>query len=150
MKIKSIFIFVIIIFIKKRSKNRVHNAVEVVEEAHKLRSLTHILCCCRHHHRCSHFVCLVVMAATLTPIQTLKFPSLQPKPLFSLKLPSFFTPHTFTAHNLTVSAATSSNTTVSASTPPSPPSPARSKHVFLFRFLLFTFLLRLASFPIRC
>ncbi|XP_047180094.1 acetolactate synthase small subunit 2, chloroplastic-like [Vigna umbellata] len=67
------------------------------------------------------------MAATLTPIPTLKFPSLQPKPLFSLKLPSFFTPHTFSAHKLTVSAATSSTTTVSASTPPSPPSPARSK-----------------------
>ncbi|KAL9329519.1 hypothetical protein ACSQ67_004522 [Phaseolus vulgaris] len=70
------------------------------------------------------------MAATLTPIQTLKFPSLQPKPSFSPKLPSFFTPHTFRANKLTVSAANTSATTVSASSPSSVPSPARSKHCF--------------------
>ena len=78
------------------------------------------------------------MATTLTPIQTLKFcspnpkPLFTPKPLFSPKPPSISTPHTFRADklSLSVSAATSSS-----NGPPSPPSPARSKHVLLFHSL---------------
>ncbi|TKY60146.1 Acetolactate synthase small subunit [Spatholobus suberectus] len=70
------------------------------------------------------------MAATLTPIQTLKFRFPLPKPLFSPKPPSLSTPHTFRADKLTVSAATSAAAAaVSSNGPPSPPSPARSKHV---------------------
>ena len=79
-----------------------------------------------------------LMATTLTPIQTLKFcspnpkPLFTPKPLFSPKPPSISTPHTFRADklSLSVSAATSSS-----NGPPSPPSPARSKHVLLFHSL---------------
>ena len=73
------------------------------------------------------------MATILSPIQTLKFRSPNPKPLFSPKPPPISTPLTFRADKLTlfVSSATSS-ATVSTNGPPSPPSPARSKHVFLF------------------
>ncbi|KAH1050916.1 hypothetical protein GYH30_021053 [Glycine max] len=68
------------------------------------------------------------MATILSPIQTLKFRSPNPKPLFSPKPPPISTPLTFRADKLTlfVSSATSS-ATVSTNGPPSPPSPARSK-----------------------
>ncbi|KAL2343175.1 hypothetical protein Fmac_004460 [Flemingia macrophylla] len=71
------------------------------------------------------------MVTALTPIQTLKFRSPQPKPLFSHKPPSISSPHTFRAGKLSLSAATSSAAatgTISASGPTSPPSPSHSKH----------------------
>lgn len=77
-----------------------------------------------------HFI--IIMATTLTPIQTFKFthshsPSSFPSQPNSTTL--FFPPSTSRRNNNLIlsAAATSGDTTVSSNGPPPPPSPSRSK-----------------------